>query len=795
MTYDQNALTYGIREYAIDGPNNRSKFHPLEYVDTLKGKTDCFQSIYLHSSEIEKYYHARETTTGKPGLTGYKGSVSCDTLTIDIDVKGDLQRAQFILKGILFRLEHDFGVDCHQLRINFSGNKGFHIDIPAILFGGFTPSPDLPKLHSIIVRQLALNFEDAVDLDIYYTIGLIRIENTIHSSSGLYSIPLTYEEVNELAIDEIKALAAGIRNLPKVDPATFTFVQKLVDLKERSIIELQTSPLVSTNSEVISYTSADPRYFGTMLKHCKVLKEIKRKSSEKEVVGHSDRIFLGTVATAFGKDGVKKVHEILQSQANYDPEKTEFYMNTMAQNTYKPTLCNNICGQNNLCEAMKAINKRSPIAFAYTYDPDVDEKVKSFVETFVIERITRHFDNLIFAKTDQTFYRYESGVYNPLTEDDVKSALEDFLPFYLPKKLITNTRLNGLVERLKTMRTIRYEGTFNAEIFKVNLQNGLYNLKTGILEPHTPAYKSNIQLPFVYDPTAECPVFDEFILDIFAKDQDVVDYILKYWCYLLLPTYNFQKVLVWLGSGRNGKGTLSRIIQNMLGTKNIAFQDLHDLAKHRFAAKSLKDKLVNFSSELKTDDLELGMIKKLSGGDYISADVKFKDEVVFNNIARLIIMANELPRFSDVGNSITQRFEFIKFPKEYNGTDVDTMLDSKLQSELSGIFNKVIAMIDKIIQADGSIFFDAPGCITENKKAALSDLSNVIEFVESQCQKMPDFHCYLSDLYNKYTVWTKDSGYKASGKKNFRGVLEGTLKYKVYNCTKHQNSVCIEGLF
>lgn len=30
------------------------------------------------------------------------------------------------------------------IRIRFSGNKGFHIIIPAIVFGGFTPSPDLP---------------------------------------------------------------------------------------------------------------------------------------------------------------------------------------------------------------------------------------------------------------------------------------------------------------------------------------------------------------------------------------------------------------------------------------------------------------------------------------------------------------------------------------------------------------------------------------------------------------------------------------------------------------------------
>lgn len=794
MQNENTNSTYGIREYAINGTSSRHQFHPIEYVDTLKGRTDCFQSIYTHSSIIEKYYQAQATITGKPGLTGYRDSVACNNLTIDIDVKGDLARALTILRGMLSRLEHDFEVNCNHLRINFSGNKGFHIEIPDVLFGGFVPSANLPRLHSAIAYQLALGFEDAVDMDIYYTIGLIRIENTVHGTSNLYSIPLTYEEATKLTIEEIKAMAASVRDLPRIGPSTLSFVQKLVDLKESCIAELQSSPAIATNPNTISYTSADPKHFNTMLKHCRVLKEVKHKSDEKEPIGHVDRIVLGTVATAFGQEGVKRVHEILQGQPNYDPLKTEYYMKTMAQNTYKPTLCNNICGQKNLCEAMKAINKCSPIAFAYTYDPDVDDKVKAFIESFIVERIARNFDNLIFARVDQTFYRYEQGVYNALTDDDVKSALEDFLPFYLPKKLITNTRLNGLVERLKTMRTIRYEGTFNAEIFKVNLRNGLFNLKTGKLEPHTPAYKTNIQLPFAYDPRATSPIFDGFIVDIFDKDQDTADYILKFWCYLLLPTYNFQKVLVWIGSGRNGKGTLSRIIEKMLGVKNISFQDLHDLAKRQFAAKSLKDKLVNFSTELKTDDLELGMIKRLSGGDYISADVKFKDEVVFTNIARLIIMANELPRFSDVGNSITQRFEFIRFPKEYNGKDVDTMLDAKLELELPGIFNRVIAKFNNIVQSDGSIYFDTPPAIVANKQAALSDLSNVVEFVETECTKDPQFHSYLSDLFNKYQSWAKTSGYRPVGKKNFRGVLEGTLKFRVTNCTKHDNHVCIDGI-
>ena len=290
MNNDNNAVTYGIREYATNGPTNRHNFQPREHVESLKGQHDCFQSLYLHSSEIEKYYQAQATINGKPGLIGYKGVVSCDVLTIDIDVKGDLDKAQQIAKGLLFRLERDFGVDCHIVKIVFSGNKGFHIDIPSALFGEFIPSVGLPNLHSKIVYQLALGFESAVDLDIYYTIGLIRIENTRHGSSRLFSIPLTLEEMNTLTIDEIKLLAMEPRDIAMVNSTTLSFAQGLVDLKEQCIREALSAPTYSPTGYSISYTSCDPKHFTTMFRHCTILKEIKRKSDAKEFIGHQDRI-------------------------------------------------------------------------------------------------------------------------------------------------------------------------------------------------------------------------------------------------------------------------------------------------------------------------------------------------------------------------------------------------------------------------------------------------------------------------------------------------------------------------
>ena len=82
--------------------------------------------------------------------------------------------------------------------------------------------------------------------------------------------------------------------------------------------------------------------------------------------------------------------------------------------------------------------------------------------------------------------------------------------------------------------------------------------------------------------------------------------------------------------------------------ENVSSSSIHDLANNRFSLITLKDKLMNLSSEIGSKDLETEMLKKLSGGDVITADRKYKEPLSFINTARLVINANELPRFSEL---------------------------------------------------------------------------------------------------------------------------------------------------
>jgi phage/plasmid-associated DNA primase len=180
----------------------------------------------------------------------------------------------------------------------------------------------------------------------------------------------------------------------------------------------------------------------------------------------------------------------------------------------------------------------------------------------------------------------------------------------------------------------------------------------------------------------------------------------------------------------------------------------------------------------------------------IAADVKYKDKITFQNVARLIILANDLPRFSEIGTAITQRFEFIEFKKEYLDAAADTNLDNKLSAELAGIFNRLVSMMPNIFNSDRAISFKAPAVIEENKKTILSSISTIIEFVRERCEiaeNMSD-SIRVQFLYESYKSWAIQSGYKAFGKKTFSTVLRNTLKLKVENNSSDKNQLHVYGI-
>lgn len=110
-----------------------------------------------------------------------------------------------------FHLKMGFNLPMESFHIYFSGKKGFHLIIPAEYFG-YYPDNKLDEYFKWIANEVNHRSPNkTLDLGIYERRRLFRLENSIHQSTGLHKIPLHYDELINLSVEEVEELAKSPR--------------------------------------------------------------------------------------------------------------------------------------------------------------------------------------------------------------------------------------------------------------------------------------------------------------------------------------------------------------------------------------------------------------------------------------------------------------------------------------------------------------------------------------------------------------------------------------------------------
>ena len=489
---------------------------------------------------------------------------------------------------------------------------------------------------------------------------------------------------------------------------------------------------------------------------CRAIRELYRKAKENHHLGHSERVALGTMFIRLEGGREFLVDQFIRHCSDYDPEYTKYQLEHMIASDYKPTLCETL-QQNGICSAgcSRIRTSKSPVAFYYrglgkpALSALHEASFSKYWETSAMQAFVESHDGILYSVPDSTFYRYTEGKFTPYREEQIDALIGAFLAKHLGPSDITNSRLINVRERLKKEASVQFTGKWNSNIGLINLKNGVLEISSMKLLPHSQEYRFTIQLPFNYNPEVKAPQFETFMDQVLLPSKETIaatgidagtildqkkNYALDWMCYTLFPTYAYQKVLLLYGEGRNGKGRLLSVWKKIVGVENVSSVDLHDLNKSPFLRANLHNKLVNFTSDLRiTDHLDVSIMKQLSGGDLITADLKHRDPLQFENYARLICSTNEIPRLNEIKPSTMERIRFLMFEQKFVGNQDDTGLDGKLDSELSGYFQHCHKTIAEYPRTGWSYpDTQSPAAIVKALDSVKSDLHNVLEFAAEQ---------------------------------------------------------------
>ena len=155
-------------------------------------------------------------------------------------------------------------------------------------------------------------------------------------------------------------------------------------------------------------------------------------------------------------------------------------------------------------------------------------------------------------------------------------------------------------------------------------------------------YLSTVQLPVEYVPSATCPLFDKFLREVLPADLVDSGFIWELIGYTCIRGNPLHVAVLLFGKGRNGKGTLIRVLKILLGENNISTVTLHELTENKFRVATLYRKLANLAGDLDSKWLEnTALFKKITGHDGIQGEYKYGASFEFDPWALPFYSANK----------------------------------------------------------------------------------------------------------------------------------------------------------
>ncbi|MGO9154893.1 DNA primase family protein [Mycobacterium sp.] len=301
----------------------------------------------------------------------------------------------------------------------------------------------------------------------------------------------------------------------------------------------------------------------------------------------------------------------------------------------------------------------------------------------------------------------------------------------------------------------------------VSCRNGLLDMDTRTLHPHTPALFNVVSVPFDYHPHAAKPtVWLDFLKSVWGDDEDSITLLQEWFGYVLSGRLEQQKLVLLHGPSRSGKGTIAGVITQLLGGDNVGNPTMASMATN-FGLWPLIGKPLAIISDARLGNAPADQIVErllnITGEDRLTIDRKYQSHWTGKLPTRFMLLSNELPRFKDASGVIANRFLILKMTRSWLGNE-DRELAGKLRPELPSILNWSLAGLDRL-NVKGK--FTVPQSSLDEVVLMQDMASPASAFVREMCTRGPAAMCTRDVLYTAYRQWCEDNGHHPASKSVF----------------------------
>lgn len=225
--------------------------------------------------------------------------------------------------------------------------------------------------------------------------------------------------------------------------------------------------------------------------------------------------------------------------------------------------------------------------------------------------------------------------------------------------------------------TVQAEG-LDTDRQLLNTASGTVDLRSGDARPANADDQLSKVTRARFDPAAQSEVFDSFLTEI-QPDPEMRAFLARSLGSALLGAVREHVLLIWFGQGANGKGTLRDAVRHALGDYAVEVPaDILLMSRYGQQALApermrLRGARMAFCSEIANGaKLDEATMKKLTGGDPVTARLLYRNPIEFDPSHTLVMLTNHLPQVRGDDPATWRRilavpFDVVVPPERRNG--------------------------------------------------------------------------------------------------------------------------------
>ena len=380
-------------------------------------------------------------------------------------------------------------------------------------------------------------------------------------------------------------------------------------------------------------------------------------------------------------------------------------------------------------------------------------------------------NNLGLCRRQGFLYSYNGAFWKKLEE----ATMRDFLRQVAGRLGIQRTQANFvnfselLYKQFLELATLPVAPASARAVVLVNLANGTFEIGTDkqFLRPPVADDFLTHQLPFNYAPSAKAPRWQAFLNRV-VPDQASQQVLAEYLGYVFVAPakLKLEKVLLLYGTGANGKSVFFEVVTALLGPENVSNYALSSLTSEpAYSRAHLATKLVNYASEL-SSKLEIDTFKQLVSGEPIEARLPYGQPFTLTDYAKFIFNCNELPTQVEHTHAFFRRWLIVPFLVTIPDAEQDkTLATHIIREELAGVFNWVLAGLDRVLAQEGFTKCEAAAQQLDAYKRQSDSVRLFLD--EHGYTSSPTGWQPTQDVYREYKCFCQDDGYRPVARGKF----------------------------